>query len=78
MVEGHGRAKTFADGWTEYIGFDGTVRALGTRISIIMAGEAIDLHCIGSGRAILWGRGTYEIDGRVTNTWSEPLQIVSY
>jgi hypothetical protein len=52
-----GHKKVFPDGWTEYVGFRGTARIRGQRVSVLMAGEEIDLYATGSGRVILWGRG---------------------
>jgi len=78
VVEGQGHKKAFPDGWTEYIGFDGTARIRGQCVSVILAGENINLYAIGSGRAILWGEGTYEINGLIAGAWSETIKILSY
>jgi len=74
--EGH--KKVFPDGWTEYVGFRGTARIRGQGVSVLMAGEEIDLYAIGSGRVILWGEGTYEINGLITGRWSEAIEILNY
>lgn len=78
VVQGEGHKKDFPDGWIEYIGFDGTARIRGQEVSVILAGERIDLYAIGSGRVILWGEGTYEVDSLITGAWSETIKIVSY
>jgi len=74
--EGH--KKVFPDGWSEYVGFRGTARIRGQRVSVLMAGERIDLYAIGTGRVILWGKGTYEINGLITGRWSEAIEILDY
>jgi len=43
-----------------------------------MAGENVDLYAIGTGRVILWGEGTYEINGLIVGAWSEAIKIVEY
>jgi hypothetical protein len=77
-IQGQGHKKVFLDGWTEYVGFRGTARIRGQRVSVLMAGEGIDLYAIGSGRVILWGEGTYEINGLITDRWSEAIEILDY
>jgi hypothetical protein len=77
-IEGEGHKKVFPSGWTEYVGFSGTARIHGRGVSVLMAGEKIDLYAIGTGRVILWGEGTYEINGLITGRWSEAIGIVEY
>ena len=77
-IEGQGHKKVFPDGWIEYVGFNGTARIRGRRVSVILAGERIDLYAIGSGRVILWGKGTYEINGLIAGRWSETIEVLSY
>jgi len=74
--EGH--KKVFPDGWTEYVGFRGTARIRGQGVSVLMAGEGINLYAIGTGRVILWGKGTYEINGLITNRWLDAIEILDY
>jgi hypothetical protein len=74
--EGH--KKVFPDGWTEYVGFRGTARIRGQGLSVLVAGENIDLYASGSGRVILWGEGTYEINGFITGRWSDAIEILDY
>ena len=74
--EGH--KKVFPDGWTEYVGFRGTARIRGQGVSVLMAGEGIDLYVIGTGRVILWGEGTYEINGLITGRWSDTIGFLDY
>ena len=74
--EGH--KKVFPDGWSEYVGFRGTARIRGQGVSVLMAGERINLYAIGTGRVILWGKGTYEINGLITGRWSEAIGILDY
>ena len=68
-VTGHGGKKEFADGWTQYAGFDGTAHVEGRRIIVVLAGVDIELFAQGRGRVRLWGHGTYEISG-LTSEWS--------
>jgi hypothetical protein len=77
-IQGKGHKKVFPSGWTEYVGFDGTARIRGQGVSVFMAGEGIDLYAIGTGRVILWGEGTYEINGLITGRWSEAIEILDY
>ena len=78
-IEGEeGHKKVFPDGWTEYVGFRGTARIRGQGVSVLMAGEGINLYAIGTGRVILWGEGTYEINGLIANRWSEAIEILDY
>ncbi len=77
-VRGDGHKKVFPDGWTEYVGFNGVAVIRGQSVSVLMAGEGIDLYAIGTGRVILWGEGTYEINGLITGRWSEAVEIVEY
>jgi hypothetical protein len=77
-VQGEGLKKVLPDGWTEYVGFRGTARIRGQNVSVLMAGEGIDLYAIGTGRVILWGEGTYEINSIITGRWSEPIEILDY
>jgi hypothetical protein len=74
--EGH--KKVFPDGWTEYVGFNGAAVIRGQKVSVLLAGENVDLYAIGTGRVILWGEGTYEINGLITGRWSEAIEIVEY
>ena len=77
-IRGDGHKKVFPDGWTEYVGFDGTARIRGQDVSVLVAGEGIDLYAIGTGRVILWGKGTYDINGLVTGRWSDTIGILDY
>ncbi len=77
-IEGKGRKKVFPDGWTEYVGFHGLARIQGRNVSVILAGEKIDLYAFGNGRVILWGKGTYKVDELDIEVWSEPLEVLSY
>ena len=53
-------------------------RIRGQGVSVLMAGEEINLYAIGTGRVILWGKGTYEINGLITGRWSEAIEIFDY
>ena len=77
-IQGEGHKKVFPDGWTEYVGFDGTTRIRGQSVSVFMAGEGIKLCAIGTGRVMLWGKGTYEINGLITGRWSDAIRILGY
>jgi len=69
-VTGHGKKKEFSDGWIQYSGFGGSADVEGTRIIVVLAGVGIDLSAQGRGRAILWGHGSYQINGQ-SNEWSQ-------
>ena len=77
-IQGDGHKKVFPSGWTKYVGFRGTARIRGQRVSVLMAGENIDLYAIGTGRVILWGEGTYEINGLITGRWSDTIGFLDY
>lgn len=77
-VHGKGHKKSFPSGWTEYVGFHGAAHIKGRGVSVILAGEEIDLYAVGTGRAILWGEGTHEGDGLTSDAWSDDIRIISY
>lgn len=68
-VTGHGEKRLFADGWTQYAGFNGTAHVEGTKVIVVLAGVDVELSAQGRGWAILWGHGTYEKKGK-TSPWS--------
>jgi hypothetical protein len=68
-VTGHGKKEEFNDGWIQYANFHGTAHVKGTKIIVCIAGADIDLFAKGRGRAMLWGHGTYQINGE-TSEWS--------
>ena len=72
-VSGIGQKKEFPDGWIQYSGFRGTASIKGSRIRVIIAGVDVDLHAAGRGGVILWGHGTYEINGQSGRWESERL-----
>lgn len=63
-VSGEGHKTEFPDGWIQYAGFRGSASLKGSRLRIIIAGVDVDLYARGRGRALLWGHGTYEINGK--------------
>ena len=67
-VTGYGQKEEFADGWIQYSGFNGEAAIKGRRIIVVLAGVDVNLDARGRGRAILWGHGTYEVNGR-THRW---------
>ncbi len=67
-VTGTGHKKEFPDGWIQYAGFRGKASIKGSKIGVIVAGVDIDLRARGRGRVILWGHGTYEVNGS-TGRW---------
>ena len=67
-VTGYGVKKEFPDGWVQYSGLRGTASIKGSNIHVVIAGVSIDLDAKGHGGAILWGHGTYELNGR-SSTW---------
>ena len=69
-VTGYGEMRVFEDGWVQYAGFHGNAHVEGARIIVVIAGVNVDLHAEGRGRAILWGHGTYDINGQ-TGEWKQ-------
>jgi len=78
-VTGYGVKKEFPDGWIQYSGLHGTASIKGTNIRVVIAGVNIDLDAKGRGGAILWGHGTYEMNGRSgqwgNNTFPKPVLL---
>jgi hypothetical protein len=78
-VTGYGTKTEFSDGWVQYSGLRGNATIKGTSIRVVIAGVEIDLDARGRGGAILWGHGTYEINGRSgdwgNNTLPRPVII---
>ncbi|MBM4446626.1 MAG: hypothetical protein FJ023_04645 [Chloroflexi bacterium] len=78
-VTGYGVKKEFPDGWIQYAGLRGTASIKGTNIRVVIAGVSIDLTAKGRGGAILWGHGTYEMNGRSgqwgNNTFPKPVLL---
>jgi hypothetical protein len=78
-VTGYGTKKEFPDGWIQYSGLHGTASIKGSNIRIVIAGVSIDLTARGRGGAILWGHGTYEMNGKSgqwgNNTFPKPVMI---
>lgn len=62
-VTGYGQKQEFEDGWVQYAGFHGDAHIEGRRVVVAVAGAGIDLHAEGRGRVLLWGHGTYEVNG---------------
>jgi hypothetical protein len=69
-VTGYGEKREFEDGWVQYSGFRGSAHIKGGRIIVVIAGVDVELHAIGRGRAILWGHGSYELNGQ-TGEWNQ-------
>jgi hypothetical protein len=69
-VTGYGEMRVFEDGWVQYAGLHGDAHIEGARIIVVIAGVNVDFHAEGRGRAILWGHGTYEINGQ-TGEWKQ-------
>jgi len=63
-VAGYGSVKRFPDGWVQYSGVHGTASIKGSNVHIIMAGVNVNLNAKGRGKALLWGHGTYSINGK--------------
>jgi hypothetical protein len=78
-VTGYGNREEFPDGWIQYSGLRGTGNIKGSSIRVVLSGVDIDLSVRGRGGAILWGHGTYDINGISgqwgTNNFSRPLTI---
>ena len=72
-VSGHGEKEEFLDGWIQYAGFHGDATVEGSRIRVIVVGVDINLSAEGRGRVILWGHGTYEINGESGEWQTERL-----
>lgn len=69
QITGQGIRKTFPDGWVEYIGFHGEARIAGVGMTVVVAGEHVDLDAIGHGRALMWGKGVYQINENSARSW---------
>jgi len=67
-VTGYGNKKEFPDGWVQYSGFHGNADIKGSNLRIVIAGVDVNLDAKGRGRVILWGHGTYAING-VPGQW---------
>lgn len=80
-VTGYGVKKEFPDGWIQYAGLRGTASIKGSNIRVIIAGTSIDLTARGRGGAILWGHGTYEMNGRSgqwgNNVFPKPVLLTA-
>lgn len=78
-VTGYGVKKEFPDGWIQYAGLRGTASIKGSSIRVVIAGTSIDLSAKGRGGVILWGHGTYEMNGRSgqwgNNTLPRPVLL---
>jgi len=82
-VSGDGGRNDLPNGWTVYYGFNGTVEAHGSRITVLLSGYDVDLWAKGTGAALLYGEGGYETkhgDGHWSGelSWSsefEPVQL---
>ncbi|MFC1845923.1 hypothetical protein ACFLYM_00715 [Chloroflexota bacterium] len=72
-VSGTGQKEEFPDGWIQYSGFRGTASIKGSKIRVVIAGVDINLHAAGRGGVILWGHGSYEINGKLGRWESERL-----
>ncbi len=68
-VSGYGEKEVFPDGWIQYSGFNGEAHIAGGRIVVVIAGVDIELFAAGRGRVMLWGHGTYELNGQ-TGVWN--------
>jgi len=78
-VTGYGTKKEFPDGWIQYAGFHGNGNIRGSAMRVVLSGVDINLTAKGRGGAVLWGHGTYSING-ITGQWSsnaltKPLTI---
>jgi len=78
-VTGYGTKKEFGDGWQQYSGFHGNGNVKGSAIRVVLSGVDINLTAKGRGGAVLWGHGTYTING-TTGSWatsslSKPLTV---
>ena len=69
-VTGYGQKEEFADGWIQYSGFNGEAAIKGRRVIVVLTGVDVNLDAKGRGRAILWGHGTYEVNGGQTDGWN--------
>ena len=65
IVNGHGEVTRFPDGWIQYAGLRGTAHIKGSKIRVVVAGTDIELSARGRGRVLLWGHGTYNINGEL-------------
>lgn len=74
-VTGNGRRIEYANGWVQYVGFDGDFSVSDAdQFTVILRGKNIDLFADGQGRVYLKGEGSYVIgheEGEIEGTWLE-------
>lgn len=73
-VSGAGKKTELPSGVIRYIGFNGTASVSGSDVSVALSGYNIRLEARGTGKFILRGNGTYEVNG-VHGVWSKTRQI---
>jgi hypothetical protein len=54
-----GAKRVLANGWTRYIGFEGTVTIIGDTFYVELGGKDINMSLDGTGKYVLRGTGTY-------------------
>jgi hypothetical protein len=54
-----GAKRVLANGWTRYIGFEGTVTITGDTFYVELGGKDINMSLDGTGKYVLRGTGTY-------------------
>lgn len=76
-ASGRGERRDLPSGWIVYYGFDGTFEAEGSRITVALSGYNVELWAEGTGVAVLYGNGEYEINGHhfLWTSDLEPIQL---
>lgn len=54
-----GTKRVLANGWTRYVGFEGTVTITGDTFYVELGGRNINMNLDGTGKYVLRGAGTY-------------------
>ncbi len=70
QVSGNGRRAELPSGWIRYVGFQGSAEVSGSNITVALSGYDIHLEASGTGKFVLRGNGTYQVNG-LSGSWTE-------
>lgn len=81
QVSGSGSKRELANGWTRYVGFQGTAVVSGSKVTVALSGYDISLEATGTGKFVLRGNGSYTAtkDGVViaSGAWTESVDVLT-
>lgn len=77
VASGAGRRLNLRNGITLFVGWRGTVDVAGDHMSVRIQGGLIDFTATGTGRAVLRGRGHYQL-GDQAGDWNPASTSVEY